>query len=263
MNERVRQQWNEAAKTWVEFIRSGKNYYSEYLNGPALKRIVGSVKGKAVLDIGCGEGCFSRFFAKVGAKVVGIDISEGLIRAAVEEEQEHPLGVKYFAADAANLGMLKSESFDVAFCYMALMDIRDYEGAIREASRVLKTRGRFVVVMEHPCFATRFMDGKMVSGWETITHDDGSKEYVRYWIEDYFQRNSYSFEWRHDRLSSSFVTTAFHRTLSDYVNTLIKQGFMITRFDEPQPTEEGVRVHTPMKKHYRVPQSIIIDSTKR
>ena len=79
-----RKRWNEAAKNWVEFVRSGKNYYSGYLNGPALKQMIGDVEGKKILDIGCGEGYFSRFFAKAGAEVTAIDISEGLIKAAVE-----------------------------------------------------------------------------------------------------------------------------------------------------------------------------------
>ena len=258
-----RKQWNEAAESWVEFVRSGKNYYSEYLNGPALKRVIGNVEGKRVLDMGCSEGYFSRFFASVGAEVTGIDISEGLIKAAVEEEERNPLGIKYFAADAANLNILETESFDVAFCYMALLDIRNYEGAISEASRVLKTGGRFVVLMEHPCFTQfRVLDGKVVGGWETRLREDGSKEYLYYWIYDYFRRHSYTVEWKHDRLPSSFVTTGFHRTLSDYVNAMIKHGLVVTGLDEPQPMEEGVRVHPPMKKHYRIPHAIAIEATK-
>jgi 2-polyprenyl-3-methyl-5-hydroxy-6-metoxy-1,4-benzoquinol methylase len=258
-----RKQWNEGAESWVEFVRSGKNYYSEYLNGPALKRMIGDIEGKKALDMGCGEGYCSRFFAKAGAEVTGIDLSEALIKAAVEEEERNPLGIKYFAADVANLNMLESESFDVAFCYMALLDIRNYEGAISEASRVLKTGGRFVVLIEHPCFTLfRVLDGKVVSGWETRVREDGSKEYVYYWIADYLRRHSYTVEWKHDRLPSSFVTTGFHRPLSDYVNALTKHGLAITGLDEPQPLEEGVRVHPPMKKHYRVPQSMVIEATK-
>ena len=258
-----KKQWNEGAKSWVEFVRSGKNYYSEYLNGPALKRMIGDVEGKKVLDIGCGEGYFSRFFAKTGAEVTGIDLSDALVKAAVDEEERHPLGIKYFAADVANLNMLKSENFDIAFCYMALLDIRNYEGAISEVSRVLKTRGRFVVLMEHPCFTLfRVLDGKVVSGWETHLSENGSKKYLYYWIADYLRRHSYTVEWKHDRLPSSFVTTGFHRPLSDYVNALTKHGLVITRLDEPQPLEEGVRVHPPMKKHYRVPQSMVIEATK-
>jgi len=32
-----KKRWNEGAESWVEFVRSGKNYYSECLNRPALK----------------------------------------------------------------------------------------------------------------------------------------------------------------------------------------------------------------------------------
>lgn len=262
MSEITKRQWNEAAKSFVEFVRSGKNYYAEYLNGPALKRVVGDVKGKEVLDIGCGEGFLSRYFAEAGAEVTAVDISEALIEAAIEEEQRHPLGVTYVATDAANLDMLESESFDVASCHMALMDIADYEAAIGEVSRVLKKGGRFVAVIEHPCFNTRTLDGKPVSGWETRLREDGSKEYLHYRVGEYFTRHSYTWEWRHERLPSGFVTTGFHRTLSDYVNALSKHGLAVTKFDEPQPMEEGVRLHPPMAKHYRVPQSLVIEATK-
>lgn len=257
-----RKQWNKAAKIWVEFVRSGKNYYAEYLNGPALKQMVGHVEGKRVLDIGCGEGCFSRFFAKAGAEVTGVDLSEALIKAAREEEESRPLGVKYFAADAANLHTLDPEIFDIAYCHMALADIADYDGAIAEVSRVLKTGGRFIAVIPHPCFSIRSLNGKVIGGWETRLRENGSKKYLHYRIEDYFQRHSYTWEWKHDRLTSSFVTTGFHRTLSDYVNALTKHGLAVTRLDEPKPLEEGVKLHTPMKKHYRVPQSLIIEATK-
>jgi len=257
-----KKQWNKAAKIWVEFVRSGKNYYAEYLNGPALKQMVGSVKGKQVLDIGCGEGYFSRFFAKAGAEVVGIDLSEALIKAAEEEEERNHLGVKYFAVDAANLNMLDSEIFDIAYSHMAMGDIPDYEGTIAEVSRVLKTRGRFVIVMAHPCFSIRTLNGKIIGDWETRLREDGSKEYLYYWARDYFRRHIYAWEWKHNRLSSSFVTEGFHRTLSDYVNALIKHGLIVTRLDEPKPLEKGVRVHPPMKKHYRAPQSLVIEATK-
>jgi ubiquinone/menaquinone biosynthesis C-methylase UbiE len=264
MESEDRRLWNEAAESWVDFVRSGKNHYSEYLNGPALKRMIGEVGGKKVLDVGCGEGCFSRFFAKQGARVTGVDLSDALIKAAKEEEERRALGVKYFVADAADLSMLKSESFDIVFCYMALMDIRDYDGAISEASRVLKTGGRFVVVMEHPCFSfVRVLDGKVVGDWETRLCDDGSKEYTYYWVGDYLTRHSYTVEWKHPRLRSSFSTTGFHRTLSDYVNALTKHGLVVTGLDEPQPMQEGARVHPPMEKHFRVPQSIVIEATKR
>ena len=45
-------------------------------------------------------------------------------------------------------------SFDLVVCNMALMDIKDYAAAIREAARVLKPGGEFVFSILHPCFIT-------------------------------------------------------------------------------------------------------------
>lgn len=259
----VKEQWDDAAESWVKFVRSGKNYYTEYLNGPALKQRIGNVTGKKVLDIGCGEGFLSRFFAAAGAEVTGVDISEKLIKAAVEEEGRRMLGIRYLAADAADLSMLGSEGFDVVSCFMALMDMLDYDGVISEVSRVLKTEGKFITVLEHPCFtANRLIEDKPVSGWVKRTHKNGTKEYPRFWLSDYFHRHSCSYKWNHARLPSSFVTTGFHRTLSDYVNSMCKHGLAITGMDEPQPLEEGVRLHPPMAKHYRIPHTILIEATK-
>jgi len=256
-----RRQWNKAAKSWVQFVRNGKNYYAEYLNGPALKEAVGNVKGKKVLDIGCGEGYFSRFFASKGAEVTGVDLSKSMIKEAIEEEGNRSLRIKYFVANAADLRMLGSGTYDVAYCHMSLDDIADYEGAIAEASRVLKAGGRFVILMEHPCFDTRSLKGKMVGGWKTRLRQDGSEEHLYYRVEDYFQRHSYICEWKMKRLASSFVTTSFHRTLSDYSNALAKNGFVITKLNEPKPLK-GTSVHPGMKKHQRIPFSLVIVATK-
>ena len=143
-DDKIRLQWDRAVDSWVEFVRCGKDYYREFMNGPALKRMIGDVSGMQVLDIACGEGYFSRFYAGEGACVTGVDISERMIDAAVEEEERNSLGVEYHVADASDLSMVESDSFDVAFSFMALKDMEDYESAIGEASRVLRPGGRFV-----------------------------------------------------------------------------------------------------------------------
>jgi hypothetical protein len=85
---------------------------------------------------------------------------------------------------------------------------------------------------------------------------------VYFWIKDYNTRHSYTWEWKHDRLPSSFITTGFHRTLSDYVNAMTKNKLAITKFDEPQPLEQGVRLDPHMKKHHRIPHTIAVGAVK-
>ena len=212
----VRRRWDEAVAVWVEKVRSGSDEYREFMNGPAFRDVVGDLGGLRVLDLACGEGYWARFFRGMGAEVVGVDFSEEMIWAAVEEEARAPLGVEYHLADAANLEMFGEGAFDLVYSFMALMDISDYESAVEEASRVLRDGGRFVACFLHPCFSwARTRDGETVCDWERVEHGDGSKDYLYLKIYDYFQRHQYPIHWRDEGHPEGLPTIQFHRTLSD------------------------------------------------
>ena len=264
MNNRVRDQWDQAIGSWVEFVRTGKDHYREHMNGPSLKRLIGDVNGKSMLDMACGEGYFSRYYARTGADVVGVDFSEEMIKAAREEESRNPLGITYHLADVTDMSLLESETFDIAFSFMALMDITDYESAIGEASRILKRGGRFVFTIIHPCFEERRHDGKSISGWRAKTLDDGKREHLHFWIEDYFTRHSEEIEWplKDSRRLYDFTTTVYHRTLADYVNALSEKGLIVARMDEPLPTDEGIVVRPSLVRHSRIPHAVTIEALK-
>ncbi len=51
--------------------------------------------GKAVVDLACGEGHYTRMLPSLGAaKVVGVDRSKGMIALARAQESEHPVGLE-------------------------------------------------------------------------------------------------------------------------------------------------------------------------
>ncbi len=104
------------------------------------------------MDLACGEGYNTRILARKEAKVVGVDFSKKLIEGAKQLEDERTLGIDYYVCDAADLRKISSNYFDVVTCVMALMDIEDYEDAIREVARVMKKKGRFIFSITHPCF---------------------------------------------------------------------------------------------------------------
>ena len=39
--ERIKKQWNDAAESWVDFVRKGKDYYRDELNNPATFKLIG------------------------------------------------------------------------------------------------------------------------------------------------------------------------------------------------------------------------------
>lgn len=273
----IQKQWDVAAEAWVDFVRTGKDWTREYLNNPAMFKMLGNIRGKIILDLGCGEGYNTRIMAKKGAKVTGVDFSKKMVDLAVKEEKRKKLGIDYHASDAYNLRMFKNKTFDIVACFMALQDIKDYKGAIKEVSRVLKKYGRFVFVIPHPCFEVRIIGDKKIGGWE---YKKGTKERsidnVPYWTKDkliknalyytvdrYFDTRKDVILWKMERLTKHFETTSFHRTLTDYSDALYSAGFLISRLKEPKPTKRGLAKHPEyFEGNLRIPQFIVVEAVK-
>lgn len=273
----IQKQWDDAADAWADFVRTGNDWTRDNLNNPAMFKMLGNIRRKRILDLGCGEGYNARIMAKKGAKVRGVDFSKKMIDLAVKEEKRNKLGIDYHASDACNLRMFKNKTFDIVVCFMALQDIKDYKGAIKEVSRVLKKHGRFVFVIPHPCFEVRIIGDKKIGGWE---YKQGTKERsvddVPYWTKDklienalyytvdrYFDTCKDVIQWKMERLTKHFETSSFHRTLMSYADALHRAGFFISRLKEPKPTKTGLAKHPEyFAGNLRIPQSIVIEAVK-
>jgi len=262
----VSREWDDASKSWADFVRKGKDYYREEMNNPATVRMIGNIRGKRVLDLACGEGYNTRILAKSGARVIGVDFSEEMIKLARQMEERDRLGIRYYVSDAADLKELESERFDVVTCFMALMDIERYEDAISEVARVLEKNGRFVFSITHPCFEFGVtIDGEPIAVWkyEEGTDDAAEKKALYLEIRKYFGTARCEVAWDMKRLVEPFQTTSFHRTLTDYFQALYKSRFVVTRLNEPRPTSKGVSAHHSLRKHTLIPHSIIIEAIRR
>jgi len=243
--ESIKKEWNDAAESWVDFVRKGKDYYRDELNNPATFKLIGDVRGQLVLDLACGEGYNTRILARKGAKVTGIDFSEKLIELARREETKEKLDICYHVLDATDLKEFSSNHFHLVACFMSLQDIENYEKAISEVARVLRNRGRFVFSIPHPCFETIIADGKRTSA-----------------TRKYFGTVKYPVQWKMERLVKPFRTTSFHRTLTNYFDALFRSKLFVSNLVEPKPTQKGLREYPPLREVLVTPQSIIIESTK-
>jgi ubiquinone/menaquinone biosynthesis C-methylase UbiE len=98
--------------------------------------------GEKILDAGCGTGIFTTDFLAEGAKVVGLDISQPMLKAARRKTADYD-----FSAVRGDMGYLpfKDNSFDKAVSVTALEFIEDGKGAVSELFRVTRPGGWVVV----------------------------------------------------------------------------------------------------------------------
>lgn len=108
--------------------------------------LLGDVRGKTVLDYGCGSGENALLLASRGALVTGIDISPELIEIAKRRLEINGLAAEFRAISGYDTG-LPEASIDVVFC-MAILHHLDLELARREVLRVLKPGG--LLIMQEP-----------------------------------------------------------------------------------------------------------------
>jgi SAM-dependent methyltransferase len=123
--------------------------------------LLGDLHGKAVLDLACGEGFFTRFIKQAGVgRVVGIDISAGMIDLARAEEAAHPLGIEYQVHDVKYLTLRETFDLVVAAYLLNYASTEEDLGLMCQGiARALKPGCRFVTVNNNPDVES-FADGQ-------------------------------------------------------------------------------------------------------
>ncbi|MGB3904051.1 MAG: class I SAM-dependent methyltransferase [Anaerolineae bacterium] len=110
-----------------------------YLHTTVLERIASALGGdlleKRVANVCCGTGHQAQYFSRLGAQVVGIDISSGQVRCAALRGQHHGLELDLLVADAEYLP-LRSGSCEIGLAYEGLHHLSDPHRGIAELARV-------------------------------------------------------------------------------------------------------------------------------
>jgi SAM-dependent methyltransferase len=108
-----------------------------------------------ILDVGCGPGWVTEYFARLGYDMTGIDISEGLIAVARERigrlsyqvDQETPLQCRYLSHDIEAAPL--AEKFDAIICYDALHHFDDEQSVFRNLAAMLDVGGVLFILEGH------------------------------------------------------------------------------------------------------------------
>jgi ubiquinone/menaquinone biosynthesis C-methylase UbiE len=182
---------------------------------PATKALLGDVRGKQVLEVGCGTGVLTEWLLDKGARVTAFDVSPEMTRIARERlggrthlvvaDLEEPL---QFVADG---------SVDVVVASLVLHYVRDWAPVFAEFRRVLRPGGCVVFSTHHPA-----------ADWKLFSADN------------YFAVKQVTDTW--GKGSQSHQVTFWCRPLSAMTEVISSAGFLIERLVEPLPTPEMASV---------------------
>lgn len=114
--------------------------------------LLGDVAGADVVELGCGGAQCGVALAERGAAVVGVDLSAAQLAHARELVASRGADVHLLQADVTDLGMLPTDSFDLAVSSWAFQWVEDLDACFREARRLLRAGGRFVFSLPHPVY---------------------------------------------------------------------------------------------------------------
>jgi ubiquinone/menaquinone biosynthesis C-methylase UbiE len=206
-------------------------------------KAIGKPEGMTVLDAGCGEGYFSRLLARNGAIVTGVDFSAKLIEAAREQRLTDTLPVSFDISGVDELPY-RDNTFDLVVCNHLINDLYDPSKPISEFARVLRTGGRIVILMLHPCFYNKHAERDQVTNGLIAS--------------SYFDARSIEQHFEVDGLTSPAANTAWFRPLEFYTEELRKSRFAITSLAEPHPSAEQVRADSWWRKRFTRPLFMLL-----
>ncbi len=233
MEERIREQWETNAEAFSGLIDGrGTPHHRSILN-PCVEKLLGEVRGKKLLDVGCGEGYLARYYAKKGAIVTAIDLSQRLIETAEQLSVIEGIEIDYRVDNVCHMESVLEAEFDLVLCNLVLLNIPCLDDAIREMHRVLKSDGVLVFSIVHPSFNFYGPGSWQMGEKDPVTN---RREGVFFKVDRYFEEVEYERYWKtKDGGSFPVPISFFHRTLSTYINSLLSAGFCLVGFAEPQP----------------------------
>lgn len=227
-------EWDKVADFWDEESGDQGGWHQRHDIDPVMRRVLGPVRKRRVLELGCGNGYFSRWLAKAGARVTAIDYSPRFIALCEAREKRDRLGIRFMCRDAAKLTGLPTRHFGLVVANMMLMDVKKFVQVFQEASRVLQPGGRFVFSIVHPIY----------SDWQHAT--------ARYQGKLYYARilKKYLSETGDDRMhwGNGTSTSHYHRPVQSYIRAINHSAMVMSDFVEIASSRPMVRAPRQAKR---------------
>lgn len=215
-------------------------HYGPDIGDEAEHRLLGELRGKRILELGCGAAPASVAFAQQGAIAIAVESSADLVATARRRCDQEDVRVELRQGDLADLAFLRADSIDLAFSAYALAYVEDLSRVFRQVHRVLKVGAPLVFSMPHPVY-------------DLIDEDGNQPLLVR---RSYFDRAPLGPD------DDNASHRRQHHTIADLYTVLFRSSYRVDAILEPQPPSSGPRSELWREPFRYVPRTLVIRARK-
>ncbi len=218
MNKPKNTSWEQSGKWYNKIVGTRGHYFHENLILPNVLRLLNLEKNSTLLDIGCGQGILAKKIPPT-IEYTGIDLAKNLINYAGQSDKNRKH--IYYIADATKPIPSGNRNYSHAAAILALQNIENAASAIQQVSYCLQNKGKFIIVLNHPCFRI-----PRQSGWGI-----GENQIQYRYINRYMSPLKIPIN-MHPGKNQSELTWSFHQPLSYYIQSLKANGFLVDSIEE-------------------------------
>lgn len=228
-------------------LRAKPGNANDTLEAPALRELLGDVRGHDVLDLGCGDGDYGRELLAAGAASYrGIDGSRRMIERAQVALQGASARLQCLELDAwARVADAEPAGGASRACArLVLHYLEDLRPLLRAVRRALRDDGLFVFSVEHPIQTSRMADDdtRLATGWH---------------VDEYFESGPRVSRW----LGTEVVK--YHRPIEQHVQLLHDAGFRVEGLREAAPSRALVRDEHEWRRRRSFPLFLAMSASVR
>ena len=247
--------YDKYAALWQAKKQSSSHYAHQYLEKPAMYKLLGDVKDKKILDLGCGSGEDVEKL-RINNDVVGLDYSHELLTLAEFNNSD----TVFWCIDLNKDRLPNDVQFDIVFSSLTVHYIQDWNQLFKQLNTILGPNGRVLISTHHPLKWGSKVDKNKTSNEFKIGYKkdkNASKSYEIY--GDYL--NTYPIQ---DKLFKQLEVTYYNRSISEMFKVFNDNGFRVNNLLEPKPIEESKLVVPDFYEvHSKIPLFVVWELVKK